>query len=54
MKEKTAKSIEAVKDFVKKNPKKIAAVVIALLSSLPQESQDIIKAIIEALVQSAA
>lgn len=53
MKEKISKKIEVASDFVKKNPKKIAAVILALLSTLSPESQEVVKAIIEALVQSA-
>ncbi len=53
MKEKISKKIEVAYGFVKKNPKKIAAVILALLSTLSPESQEVVKAIIEALVQSA-
>ena len=53
MKEKTLKNLAAAKEFAKAHPKKIAAVILALLSALPPESQAVIKAIIEALIQSA-
>lgn len=53
MEEKKNTKVEVVKAFIKSNPKKIAAVILVLLSALPPESQELIKAVIEALVQSA-
>ena len=44
--------VDLVKDFVKAHPKKIAAVILALLSTMSPDTQAVIKAILEALLAS--
>jgi hypothetical protein len=49
---KTKTTIQVITDFIKQHPKKIATILIALLSLLPPESREITQSILEAMLQA--